>query len=322
MTFDELKEQDVFKAFNSFITVKDAKASGLIPEAYHSIFKDTCKCGSDFIIKDNLSTVQCCNPRCYIKLGYMLAETLARFGCKGIGEATCIDLVVAKYDKLKYKSHVELLVLKEDELPDWMNNMRGFNYLQAINSIKSANYTVNDICSNLAIPAFNSTIKKLLDPYNSVDEFLADIKKSGGIAVYLLEQGINDRQKAFYLREFLPDLMLAQLYFSKNIRLKGLKVVDICITGFLSPEGRVVKQKEFIEILNEAGKTVNGLQLMEFNETDAISSVPYIVADSPSTSRKYRKGVERGVLITSSELLNEVRKVVAEYNEEYAKQHG
>lgn len=322
MTFDELKELDVFNAFKHFVTVKDAKVSGLLPEPYHNIFKDTCDCGSDFIIKDNLSTVQCCNPRCYLKLGYMLAETLSRFGCKGIGEATCIDLVKSKYKDLKYKSHVELLVLTEEELPYWMNNARGTNYLMATSSIRNSKFTINDICANLAIPAFDATIKKLLEPYNTIDEFLADIKKSGGIAIYLLTLGIADKQKAFYLKEFLPDLMLAQVYFQQNIRLKGLKKVDICITGFLNPEGRIVKQKEFIEILNENGRAENGLQLVEFNETDAISSVPYIVADSPSTSRKYRKGAERGVLITSSELLNEVRKVVAEYNEEYSKRNG
>lgn len=315
MKFEELKELDAFNAFDEFTTVADAKALGIIPKAYHDIFKETCDCGSDFIVKTNLSTVQCCNPRCYIKLGYMLAETLGRFDVKGIGPETCLDLVKSKYHTLKYKSHVEFLAYTDADLPYWLNNARGDTYLSCLYNIRQHEYSIGDLSANLAIPAFDSTLKKLLKPYSSFDELVNAISEAGGISNYLNSIGISDKQKAFYLKEFLPDLVLAEYLFAGNVRLKGMHTVNICITGYLSVEGRSMTKKAFVELLNLVSKAEDGTQLLEFNQTSAVESVPYIVADAPSTNSKYLRGKDRNVLITSTELLNEVRKVVGEYND-------
>lgn len=315
MNFQELKELDTFNAFEEFTTVTDAKALGIIPKAYHNVFKETCECGSDFIVKKNLTTVQCCNPRCFIKLGYMLAETLSRFDVKGIGPETCIDLVKNKYNSLKYKSHVEFLAFTSADLPEWLNNARGDTYLSCLYDIRQHEYSIGDLSANLAIPAFDTTIKKLLKPYSSVDELVKNISDAGGISNYLNRYGIADRQKAFYLKEFLPDLVLAEYLFAGNVRLKGMHTVSICITGYLRVDGKSMTKKAFVELLNLAGKAEDGTQLLEFNQTSAVESVPYIVADAPSTNSKYLRGKARNVLITSTELLNEVRKVVGEYND-------
>ena len=50
--------------------------------------------------------------------------------------------------------------------------------------------------------------------------------------------------------------------------------------------------------------------------TSAKQSVPYIVADYSSGTDKYNVGKARGVLITSTELLDKIKEVVSDYERE------
>ena len=125
MIYDEFKKLDEYNAFAEFISVSQAKSSGIIPESFHNIFQDKCKCGSDFIISENLTQLQCCDPRCKIKMGHTLADILARFDCKNLGPATCLSIMSECYDKLKYKSPVEVLMMDIKDYPPVLSGVKG-----------------------------------------------------------------------------------------------------------------------------------------------------------------------------------------------------
>lgn len=52
MTFEEMKkDHDHYDAYKDWVSVVEAKKTGLIPKKYHKYFPDTCDCGSENIIK-------------------------------------------------------------------------------------------------------------------------------------------------------------------------------------------------------------------------------------------------------------------------------
>ena len=54
MTFEEMKkDHDHYDAYKDWVSVAEAKKTGLIPKKYHKYFPDTCDCGSENIIKNN-----------------------------------------------------------------------------------------------------------------------------------------------------------------------------------------------------------------------------------------------------------------------------
>ena len=59
MDYFDLKREDGEDAFIGWEPVNVAKEVGDIPEKFHPYFADQCDCGSENIIKMNLSTVTC-----------------------------------------------------------------------------------------------------------------------------------------------------------------------------------------------------------------------------------------------------------------------
>ena len=96
-----------------------------------------------------------------------------------------------------------------------------------------------------------------------------------------------------------------------------MRTVPICITGSVAPNGERMTKNKFIDILNEASITKDGIQLFEFSLSSAIKSVPYIVADYRSNTTKYIEGQERNVLITSTNLLDMVKRMVIKVESEH-----
>lgn len=327
MTFEELLQRETFGAFNEFIKVTDAKTQGLLPESYHNIFNDKCKCGSDMIIKSNLTTFQCCNPRCYIKLGYMLNETFSRFGVndafskmgiKGFGPATCISAMEQAVKFLDIPSHIELFSLGRFELPTVISNYRLDDFEYAKQIMLSKQYTLADLVSKLGLPGLGDKAHDIFEDYNSVAELDEDIDAVGDIPRLLSTKGIYASMMAYNLRTYLPDIILAQMRFNEQIRMQAGQTIDIVMTGRLSPNGVSMSKDAFLDLLNKEGTTSDGISLYGFRRTSAVKSVPYVVADYPTNYSNYKEGSARGVIISSTELLNKVKELVkgAEKNEQ------
>ena len=317
ITFNDLKSYDKYNAFEDFLSVIDAKEQGVIPDDYINFFPEYCECGSEIIIRKELTQIQCCNPRCKLKMGYMLNEMLDRFGCKDIGPATCLGIMNEMERKLDYFSPVEMLSLPYEKYPLVLRGAKGDDFLRAVTKIRKTKLTLAELVSKLAIPTLEENGRKIFEAYSSIMDLLKQAISEGGIDKFLINRDIHDRMKMFYLREFMEDIARAQIALHDNIRLKAFSRIDICITGSISPKGANVRNKrEYVELLNDIATTSEGQRLIEIRMTSAKHSVKYIVADYQSSSEKYRVGKERGVLITSTELMNEIRKVVQEYEQQ------
>ena len=310
MEFSELK--NTFGAFDTYITVKRAKELGVIPEDYAGLFPDYCKCGSENIITGSLTHAMCCNPRCVHKLGYALSELFSRFDIKGVGDAICSQMISSVYDKLKYKSHVEVIGMEYNEYPySIISTVKGQELYQACKQIRQRSLTFTELVSKIGIPQFSTSSGKLLTGIPSL-KYLCDVaKKEGGIKNFCANRGVYDSMKVFWFYQSLPDIWVAEQVFGDNMRLEGLVKVKICITGSITVDGMRITRNKFVELCNKVG-CKNGRQLVEVQNTSAKESCQYVVADYESTTAKYLAGKERGVLITSKEFIEKIKEVCSD----------
>ena len=77
-----------------------------------------------------------------------------------------------------------------------------------------------------------------------------------------------------------------------------------------------MSRNEFVSYLNDLTTLRDGYQLIEFRNCSALQTCNYVIADAPSSSRKYKAGQERGVLITSTEFVNSIKEYMRICSEE------
>lgn len=394
MTFSEMRRMyDKFHAFDDYITVESAKSLEIIPRAWHPYFPDKCKCGSENIVTMSLSSIMCTDPRCPCKQALGLAELFSRFGCVGVGEATCQELYGLVHNLndteiskgrtpiLSSNSYIEIIGIDLDILPISYRMSAKFDVLiQNISAILQASYTFPDLVSRLGLPEMGSSAFKLFADINSFDELIQAITSEGGISAFCNNRHCYDAMKKFYLNISLEDIGVAVCLFGQTLRKAGKLVEEICITGSCYVSGTRMTKKSFIDLCNRHGfsrpiaelvasvididaiysveivrmlnKNYNlGLDeieqsgervldtlkknnsmcvsVIEIQMSSAKMSVPYIVADVPSSSSKYLAGLSRGiernsdgserkVLITSDEYLKTIDSRVSNWEREVA----
>lgn len=312
-TYEQLRQHDSTQAYAEFLSIEQAKKELIIPKPYHDYFKDRCECGSEFMIKKSLTIAQCCNPKCRIKMAYRLSSMLENFGLKGISDRTCVD-IIRSYDYIGVQlTHIEVFVLSLFEIPGiLMNTARGDTYMRNIAQIMSEHYTFGELISKLAIPDFGPQSSEIFHGIDNIDQFLAKVKEFDTYRSFFASRGVFDATKVNNFIMYIQDIVLISSVLQGNIRKQGIQRIPICITGSVRPDSISMNKKEFINYLNKSSCTKDGIQLLEFSLSSAMQSVPYIVADYRSPSQKYTVGERRGVLITSTELLNQVRRLVNE----------
>lgn len=265
MTFQEMRDQyDHYEAFNDFITVKRAKYIRVIPEGYEDIFPENCECGSDMIINYSATKVTCCNPRCHIKQALALSELFSRFNYKGIADANCTtiyQMLERKDRELKEQgekglfisdSFVEILLLDINVYPSYFTNSAvGLTFFNGIHYLREQSLTFPEMVGKLGLPEFDSTAYKLFEGISSFTELQNAIQNAGGIERFCNQHGVYASMKKFWLKASLPDIAVASFIFEQNIRLMGLKSLDICITGSLYYKGQRTTKNSFIKIANE-----------------------------------------------------------------------
>lgn len=307
MEFSELK--NTYGAFDTYITVKRAKELGVIPKKYAELFPDRCKCGSENIITGSLTHAMCCNPRCVYKLGYALSELFTRFDIKGLGDAICAQMISSVYDKLKYKSHVEIIGMEPNEYPyAVISTVKGQEMYQACKQIRKRSLTFTDLVSMIGIPQFSTSSGKLLTGIHSLKHLCDLAAREGGIKNFCANRGVYDSMKVFWFYQSIPDIFVAEQVFGDNMRLEGLVKVKICITGSITIDGTRVTRNKFVELCNKVG-CKDGRQIVEVQNTSAKESCQYVIADYESNTAKYLAGKERGVLITSKEFIDKIKEV-------------
>lgn len=325
--------------------IRDAKKSGLIPEEWHNVFRDNCDCGSPLFITDNRKTFGCTNPRCVYKMQAASAVMLQNFDVKGIGSEFCLQLlrrinVLKDRQMSEFKSDVtNYLINTSDDLDsivkrvsDKLNNVYPIkdsmiiplicnvdDYMYVRDGSSTVEYynvqdiltrkmTVADAIGKLSLPSIGKeTASKLFRKYTSYSEMEHDIVESGSVYnwIYKLNGCTGSTEVSNYVstfNEFNPEIKWVIEHF--NIIKGSEECLKICITGEVMVDGAYVNRKKFLDILKDASSGV-----MAIEESQAFNSLSYVVADYPSSSRKYREGVARGIIITAQTLLDSLRKL-------------
>lgn len=322
MLFTDMKEEhDKIHAFDSFITIAEAKKLGVIPEKYHSYFPDLCECGSENIITIDLQQPQCCDPRCKIKQSYALAELLSRYDCVGLGPAKCMKIYEALSSKFQRNSYLECLTVPYDDYP---LSVRGYafaeDFYQACIKIQSTVVTFPELISKLGIPHLSGKAIDLLDGINSFAELKDKILKEGGLICFCANRGVRDKMLIFWLWQNLFEIALADSICGRCIRQSGLVKQVICITGKVVYKGQRMTKKEFVRFCNSMTVTEEGVQLMEICDSSGKQTATHIIADSTASTAKYVAGKARGietdvdgvprsVLMTSEEYVDTIKEI-------------
>lgn len=317
MKFEEFRELDKLGAYSEYKSVEYAKMSGEIPSNLHEHINSKCECGSDRMT--NGVSITCCDPRCYIKLGHRLSNLFSKFGAKNLGPSTCIKIMNfgIKNNIFVLPSHLEIF-----------NKFREFEYILGskyydltigLGIIHNTPMPFYKIVQSVNIPGFDTEcISYFKDIESSVQ--LKDELNKVGVVDFMAQRGVYDLKKCFNLVLGLSDVYIFEKLFLGERINKILKDVKICLTGPVSPNGVYMKRDDFVRYVNKISK-VGDIQVFNIVESGAATS-NYVIADSPSPSRKYVKAKEREaynpgqkIIYTSTEFVELIMKEVMKCKE-------
>lgn len=308
MDYFDLKREDGEDAFIGWEPVTVAKEVGDIPEKFHPYFADQCDCGSENIIKMNLSTVTCCDPKCPIKIGFAIAEMFTRFGVKGLQEASCRKIyreLQGENERRKRDgetpifladSYVSVLGVKWDDYPASVQGIaKGWEFFAACCQIIQKKLTFPKMVSMLAIPTLGAEAEELLAGISDVNQMFSLIEEAGNVRSFCESRGFHSAMTAFYFRQSLIDITTANIIFSHTLRPEGSIRINVCMTGAISFQGNRTTKEKYLQKCNELCFD-GSIQLLEIKMNAAIETNPFILYSNPSSDRKFIAGKARGIV--------------------------
>lgn len=312
MRFEEFKELDRLGAYAEFKSVEFAKMSGEIPSNLHEHISSKCECGSDRMT--NGVTITCCNPRCYIKLGHRLSNLFSKFGAKNLGPSTCIKIMNfgVKNNIFVLPSHLEVFnKFKEFE---YILGSKYFDLAIGLDLVHRSTLSFYQIVQAVGIPGFDNECSEYFKDVESSEKLKEELERIG-VVEFMAQRGVYDLKKCFNLVLGLSDVYVFEKLFRGERISKLIKDVKICVTGPVYPDGVYMKREEFLRHVNKLSR-LGSIQIFNITETGAATAA-YVIADSPSPSRKYLKAKEREsfnpsvkVIYTATEFVNLIRNEV------------
>ena len=312
MTQEELQERDIFGAFLGFRTVREAKERGILPRGFWDSVPEQCVCGAEVLISPSLIHVVCCNPRCYVKLGYNLEKVYRNFGVLGIGPSTCLEISRNCLERGRHHSHLEFLNLDYYDLPTSLYGVRGQDVANTNKRIKKEVMPFGMMVSKLGIPSWGSDAMKFLSQYDDCVHWMEDVEKFGSWSAYFSGKlGIQDAMKQFYLREYSNDIMVASADVFEKYTLSALHEVPITLSGSLNVNGMRVTKAAYLDLLNQMSPVVSGRKLIQFVNNAAVASNMYVISDEMHTKARVARQREmqtgKKILYGSAEFLEFMR---------------
>lgn len=280
-----------------FVSVTDAFNSGLIPGEYKGIIPEICRfCGAPMIISENLTQLKCGDPRCSRRIAGQIVNMLSDLGYKGYGVSTIFDYVY----QYKLNSVIGFLISP----PLALNNI--------VSMIAEQQLTYPQLIRIMNIPRLKGRTDVIFKDINCYKDYTDAVEKAGGLWNFLYERvggSVLPGQIAEILQIYDAELQLIE-ELVKPVQ-QERSVVPIAITGSVlnvTDNGKHITKDTYVKILNDIVRPIG----MAFKRSDALASVAFIVADTTSNTAKYRKGLERGNLITSDVLYNQCLCLVAD----------
>lgn len=270
-------------------TVAKAKISGLIPEPWHYLFKDTCEfCGEPMQVVPATITPKCANPHCYRRVAGQVVALLQDLGIKGWGATTAYSFVKGN----NIKSIVQFIL----EPPMEFRNITEF--------ITGMELSYPQLIKLIHIPRMDTRSAQIFDGIKDADDFLEHVERAGGL-IQFIQSRVGGQDLPAQLCETIIDYAVDIEFIGKLVKpVEQVKdKILVCLTGNITrvqaDNGKRLSKDEYIRYLNQISRP-HGL---EFIRSDAKESVVFMVADYESDTSKYQVGVRRGILVTSDVLL-------------------
>lgn len=293
----------------------EAFEKGLIPADYKDIVPTKCEvCGEDLDVSENLKTMCCPNPYCLNKMSNRLEEMLKNFGIVGNGSSYC-ELLADALMEQGIESHLGIFTLELKHYPNYYGSVvTREKYLTIQGALKKFNETGNlltygQLVKNLALPGLNTYAEKIFSGINSYNDFV-NATEGRGIDTYQfvgskIGYGLRASELKDTIEYFRDELEALDKLF--KCRVSSGKTMFVAITGRVTKYGRYTRE-EFVKVVNDLGKGK-----LQIQDSEALESVKAVVADSVSSSRTYKAGVRRGVLMNSNEFIEFFKKEVSKY---------
>lgn len=269
-----------------FVTVSKAKESMLIPEPWHKIIPDTCPyCQHPLVISESLTKIRCEDSRCYRRIAGQIVSLLSDLGLKGWGIAKTLDYVQAK----QMNSVLQFLL----DPP--------FQFRDIQKWIQDEGYTYPQLIQLLHIPRLQERVTDIFKGINSYQEYRKLVDEMGMRMFVASRVGGSSlpAQIEKILDAYDPELEVLSAMFQPVPQVQSEML--IAITGSIlnvKSDGSKLTKDQYIRLLNDILRPTG----MVVRRSDALASVSVIVADTESNTAKYRKGLERGNLVTSDML--------------------
>lgn len=148
-------------------------------------------------------------------------------------------------------------------------------------------------------------------PYNNFEEFGEDMTFEGLRSILQLQLGGVGKDAQNCAESLYTYWNELRLIFSITRCLpSSVETYKIIITGDITqvtrPDGSMFERQEFIDFVNDIALE-GGIR---YQNSTAFASSEFVIADYPSNTNKYRRGIEKGNLISSLEFVNLVKERV------------
>jgi len=306
MTFEEFKQEyKADEAFRGWITVREAKRRAIIPDLPgYEAFKEQCTCGSDIIIKSSKTQMMCCNPECPEKIPYRLAKMFRNFNIKNIGPGIC-KKVWTELNRLSndresrgeeplfhFGTYLEVLTIPFKEYPMSLNNLHGYDFAEACQTILDANVTFSEFIGKLGLTGIDTAAAEVFKDYSNYEQIISDMEKSD-LITWCVQHGIYAPSKMYEIRSALKHILFAYIIKQGSFRAVSIQTIPVCMTGNVVFRGKRMTKAEFLDMCTETA-CVDGIQIYEFKMNSAVNSNEFVLYSTPSSSSKFRIASSRG----------------------------
>ncbi len=153
-------------------------------------------------------------------------------------------------------------------------------------------------------------------PYDSYQLFSDAITMEGLINIFEIQLGGQGRdaqncaESVFTYWDEIKILFNMAKCLPSDIETRKI-IITGDITQVTKPDGGMFERFEFIDFVNQIALEAG----IRYQNSTAFTTSEFIIADYPSNTNKYRRGLEKGNLITSAEFLQLIKERVAKLHE-------
>lgn len=290
-------------AFFNYDTIANMKIKK-IPKEYHNILSDTCLCGAEMIITNDLTDAQCCDPYCKIKMGYNLAYFINYLGYKGFGSTLCSRIYDEIYTDDMYPSFLVAFQTPESTLYSVLGDSNTKLFLSIRDDIKEKGITFRDSIASLGIPNIGDK-SKIFDYMTSPADIIGLILHEK-INDFLDDIGLSSLMYKYAFAAFAPSIAYLYSNIVHNVLIESENIIYIAITGEVFVDGVYYTRKRFLELCTSF-TDAEGVPFYNFKETLDSRKLQWVIADRPSNSAKYKKGETLGCIISANEFISKIK---------------